>query len=419
MQLIQQNKLNKYVYYLINTLVVSFFLTVLTFQKGYSYAPIALGAIGLIYLLIRLFKHKPKLRADYDDKLFIMAFFAYFMTFALSAIIHKGGFREIDNPSRVLLFLTLLLLFKHFPLNIKLIFHSIPIGSAFLGILASYQKFYLGLEKPFPGHMSIQAGDIAIAISTFSFAITFYFLNKKNYKLTALYLVCSLLGMFASALTGARGGWIGLPMVIGSIILFYRQLLNKKLLFLFLVILVSTITIIGMSSKTGVMKRYEAAKSDIVRYIDKDEKNSSLGARFDMWENAWLGIKEKPILGWGSKGYIELKKSQQAANTMAKTTVKFNDAHNQFLDTTVKRGLIGLIGLLMVILIPLKYFLQNVKNENEEIKCVAVLGCTLVISHLFFFLSQTFFGHTSGTTFYFFLSILFYLMLKQLKAQSA
>lgn len=391
----------------------------LTFQKGYSYAPIALGAIGLIYLLIYLFKGKRKLNPDQNDRKLIFAFCAYFSTFVLSAVIHNGGFREIDNPSRVLLFLTLLLLFKHFPLNIKLIFHAIPIGSAFLGILASYQKFYLGLEKPFPGHMHIQAGDIAVTIATFSFVISLYFLNKKNYKLTALYLACSLLGMFASALTGARGGWVGLPVVLGSIIFFYRQSLNKKLLFSFIVILVSTITIIGMSSKTGVMKRYEAAKSDIVRYIDKNEKNSSLGTCFDMWENAFVAISEKPILGWGRLGYENFQDRRVASGDMDKFTATFNSLHNQYLDNFVKRGIIGFIGLLLIIFVPLNYFMKDIKNHNIEIKCVAVLGCTLVISHLFFFLSQTFFGHTSGTTFYFFLSILFYLMIKQLKAQSA
>ncbi|STO54466.1 Putative lipooligosaccharide biosynthesis protein [Canicola haemoglobinophilus] len=419
MQLIQQNKIYTYFNHIINVLVASFFLSVLTFKKGYSYAPIILGSFSFIYLLIYLFKKKGKFNLDSNDKPFIMAFLGYFMTFVLSAVIHDGGLKEIDNPSRILLFLTLIFLFQHFSLNIKLILHILPISSAFLGILAVYQKFYLNLSLPFPGHMHIQAGDIAVTIAAFSFAISIHFLSKKNYKLTALYLVCSFLGILASILTTARGGWVGLPFVLASIILFYRQSFNKKLLFLFLVILASAITIIGINSKTGVIKRYEDAKSDIVRYIDKKEKNSSLGARFDMWENAWLGIKEKPIFGWGNKGYRELKQSQQIAGTLAITTLKFNDAHNQYLDTAVKRGIIGLIGLLMVILIPFKYFLQNVKNEDEEIKCVAVLGCTLVISHLFFFLSQTFFGHTSGTTFYFFLSTLFYLMLKQLKVKSA
>ncbi|OOR98518.1 hypothetical protein B0186_09265 [Canicola haemoglobinophilus] len=417
MQLTPQNKLNKYVYYLINTLVVSFFLTVLTFKKGYSYATITLGAIGLIYLLILLFKRKSKSKPDYDDKLFIMAFFTYFMTFALSAIIHKGGFKEIDNPGRVLLFLTLLLLFRHFPLNIKLIFHAIPIGSAFLGILASYQKFYLGLEKPFPGQMIIQAGDMAIAIATFSFAITFYFLDKKNHKLAVLYLACSLLGMLASALTGARGGWVGLPFILALIIFFYRKSLNKKISFVIFLIIISSMLAIGMNSNTGVISRYYEAKSDITRYLNEKDKVSSIGARLDMWTNALVAINEKPILGWGKLGYEEFQNKRVSTGDMSIYTARFNSLHNQYLENLVKRGIIGFIGLLLIIYIPLRLFIKELNNQNTEIKCISILGFVHIISHLFFFLTQTFLAHTSGISFYTFLIMLFYSMCKQLKRQ--
>ncbi|HHV6382712.1 TPA: O-antigen ligase family protein, partial [Haemophilus influenzae] len=86
-------------------------------------------------------------------------------TFLLSIIINKDGIREIDNPSRLLLFIPLLLLFKNFPIKRKTILYAIPSSALITGCVALFQKFVLGYEKPFPETMHIQMGDIAISLA--------------------------------------------------------------------------------------------------------------------------------------------------------------------------------------------------------------------------------------------------------------
>lgn len=102
-QLLQRFE-RKHMVWLVNTLVFLFFVTVLTFKKGYSYAPMTLAGIGIIYLFIHIFKFKKPLNFTKEDKWLIFAFLFYFGTFAFSAVYHGDGWREIDNPSRVLLF---------------------------------------------------------------------------------------------------------------------------------------------------------------------------------------------------------------------------------------------------------------------------------------------------------------------------
>ena len=88
---------------------------------------------------------------------------------------------------------------------------------------------------------------------------------------------------------------------------------------------------------------------------------------------------------------------------MAKTTLGFKSLHNQYLESRVKRGAIRFIGLIFVILTPLFFFIKNLNTENLEIKCITILGITHIISHLFFFTSQSFLAHNSGNIFYFYL----------------
>ena len=393
----------------INLLGSLFFLTVLIIPKGYNYAPIILSAIGLIYFI----PLKKKLSFSSEDKKLIFSFLFYFCTFLLSIIINKDGMREIDNPSRLLLFIPLLLLFKNFPIKRKTILYAIPSSALITGCVALFQKFALGYEKPFPETMHIQMGDIAISLAISSLIISIYFSIKKEYKSALFGMIGLILAVSTSALSGARGGWIGFPIVFFIVLVLYRKYINKKLILSLFIITTLGFSTLLSSSKFGIEQRYNEAKSDIINYFEESNKDTSLGARFDMWENALVAIKEAPIFGHGSEGYNQFRDRQVSSGQMAKTTLGFKSLHNQYLESWVKRGLIGFIGLIFVILIPLFFFIKNLNTENLEIKCITILGITHIISHLFFFTSQSFLAHNSGNIFYFFTFLIFYCLIKR------
>lgn len=399
----------KHLTFTINLLVSLFFLTVLIIPKGYNYAPIILSAIGLIYFI----PLKKKLSFSSEDKKLIFSFLFYFCTFLLSIIINKDGIREIDNPSRLLLFIPLLLLFKNFPIKRKTILYAIPSSALITGCIALFQKFALGYEKPFPETMHIQMGDIAISLAISSLTISIYFSIKKEYKSALFGMIGLILAVSTSALSGARGGWIGFPIIFYIVLVLYRKYINKKLILSLFILTILTFSTLLSSSKFGIEQRYNEAKSDIINYFEESNKDTSLGARFDMWENALIAIKEAPIFGHGSEGYNQFRDRQVSSGQMAKTTLGFKSLHNQYLESWVKRGIIGFIGLIFVILIPLFFFIKNLNTENLEIKCITILGITHIISHLFFFTSQSFLAHNSGNIFYFFTCLIFYCLIKR------
>lgn len=401
----------KHLTFTINLLVSLFFLTVLIVPKGYNYAPIILSAIGLIYFI----PLKKKLSFSSEDKKLIFSFLFYFSTFLLSIIINKDGIREIDNPSRLLLFIPLLLLFKNFPIKRKTILYAIPSSALITGCVALFQKFVLGYEKPFPETMHIQMGNIAISLATFTLVITLHFFIKKQYKSTLFGFVASILAIITSALSGARGGWIGLPVVIGIILFLYKEDINKKLIITLVTVITIGLTALIANPKFGIEKRYNAAKSDIVSYLEKNNRNTSLGARFDMWENALIAIKEAPIFGHGSNGYEEFRHKQVKSKQMAKTTLNFGSLHNQYLESWVKRGLVGFIALILIILAPIFFFIKNLNTHNLETKCICILGIIHIVSHIFYFTSQSFLAHNSGNIFYFFNYLIFYCLIKREK----
>lgn len=396
-----------------NLLIALFFVTVLTFKKGYSYVPMALGIIATLSFLFYRLKLKIKWQLDKEDKHLILALIAYFFTFLLSAVFNGDGFREIDNPSRILLFIPLIFFFKLYPIKKTTFLHFVPIGALVVGLLAVYQRFILKLAKPFPGIMSIQAGDIAIVLGLFSIAISFYWFAQKKNSIGILYIIFAGFGVLASILTGARGGWIAFPLCFLLILFFNFKQINKKILTFSSLLFVLAISLFIYRPEFGIQKRYNAAKHDITQYLEKGNKKTSLGARFDMWENGLIAITEQPILGHGSSGYEEFKQKQLESKKMVKTTLEFNSLHNQYLEAFVKRGAIGFTGLMAILFVPFIIFARRLKTEDTSIKCLAVLGIVHITSHMFFFLSQSFLAHNSGSIFYFFVLILLYHLIKQ------
>lgn len=405
----------KHISFMLNILVSLFFITVLMFKKGYSYVPMTLGGISVIYLLLYIFKFKKKWVLDKDDKWLIFAFLAYFATFVMSAVVHGDGFREVDNPSRVLLFIPLILLFSQFPINTKILFHAIPIGSAITGILAIYQKFSLKLGRPFPEVMSIQAGDIAMTLGTLTLAIAIYLSINKKYKVAILYFVFAFLGMYSSILTLTRGAWLTLIVTLPLLLWFYRKQINKKLIAISSLCFIAFISL-GISTNPMVKQRVNIITNEINLYFTKKNAMTSVGARLEMWKGTLLAVQEKPILGWGSQGYNRFKQELVKKGQAHKIITTFTSEHNQYLDTLAKRGLVGLIALLSIFFVPFIYFYKKYK-ENEISQSIAVLGFIHITTVMVYCLTQSFFLHNSGSIFYFFGLVVLYCAIKHQKNQ--
>ncbi|KJG09607.1 hypothetical protein UB40_11685 [Photobacterium kishitanii] len=101
-----------------------------------------------------------------------------------------------------------------------------------------------------------------------------------------------------------------------------------------------------------------------------------------MWKAALLLIPQKPITGFGDefepaieKLYQEKKISSQLYN------LKLPHFHNQFIDITVKHGVIGLVLLLLFLLFPY-YILQKTQCSKETKFAILLLTIGIVVSGL-------------------------------------
>ncbi|OOF51195.1 RfaL protein [Rodentibacter genomosp. 1] len=408
MQISKQNFLP----FLANFGISAFFLSVLTFKGGHNFAPFFLMALGIGYGIYGLIK-KFKWNLSQEDKWLIYSYIFYFSVFVLSFLVNDEKGRVLDNPSRAILLIPTLVLLLRIPLKLCALIYAIPLGSVIVGLVALYDKFILHSPMAYsPRTMQIQGGDIAMSLGLFSLVIGLYYWQKSQKKITALCILASFFGILGSILSTARGGWVALPIMLIVMLWIYRHSLSKK--FFLGVISLFVIALIGISQmpNSRMMERFSLIHTDIASY-EKNNANTSLGLRFDMWKSAVLMIKEKSIFGWGEKGSIEKRKQDVQGNVVTGNIGQFDHAHNQYLDDFSKRGVIGFIALLGVLLVPLYQFKRNLNSASFDVKLVATLGTVHILSIMIYCLSQGFLTHNSGNIFYLLLTVVFYAMLRQ------
>lgn len=408
------NKNYSFGYLFVNTAVSIYFLSIFLFKRSYNIAP-ALLILAALILFITSKERKNIFKFNNEQKTLALSYLFYFATLTFSVLFHHGKLNELDNPSRILLFLPIIPLLVNYKLSFHILIKVIPFSALLAGVIALIQRFYLGYEQAYSNVMHIQGGDMAMSLGMFSICISLYFWTNKNKRFALFVLFCALMGMLGSILSTARGGWIGIPFILAFTLYIYRKKLPKY----FFPILFSTIStfvvIVSLTNTGGIIDRINAAKADITQYVSSENTSTSVGARFDMWKASWIAIQEKPILGWGKQGIYDKKQELAKEGVISEYAASFVHNHNQFIDDTVKKGLIGLIALLFVFIVPLRFFISNLKSDNPELLCLSSLGIIHVISTMFYNFSQSFFSHNSGNIFYFFLIVIFYAAINVVK----
>lgn len=377
----------------------------LAVPSGYSYGPALLAIVSLF-----VFWRKEYLSAmEKEHKIIASLLLSYFVLFLISVIVDGSSFSQLDRPSRALMAaLVIPTLAKH-KVKLEVLLCGFACGALIAAGIAIYDKFYLGYERAFDFYsMPIQSGNISMSLGLFCLCGYFWYRANNAKYFACFYMLGAISGLAGSFLSGARGGWVLLPIVIVSILILYRNIITsnekKGLLFLFTVVMIMVIT-----PQTGILKRFEAAKTDIEQYIDGTNLNTSLGIRFQLWGSAWDSFKDRPFLGWGQNGLRESQKQQLKENKITDFIYNFNyHAHNQYLEEMAKRGVVGLLVLLAMLCIPIILVKKKIPimDPASDTYCGCVLVIVTCLTTADYHLSQAYFAHNSGITFFVFSMIL-------------
>lgn len=310
------------------------------------------------------------------------------------------GFRELDIPSKYLLFaLIALLLFKLKPrISSDILMYLIGISGFIFGLIAIFHIFIFPqmlYHGRFTGYSGInELGFMCGVISVINISLALYRKNKL------FFLSAGLLSFIGVVGTGLRGSVLAVFCSLFVIFLVYC-FYNRSLL----VVAMKTLIFIAISFFVISYVVYDSLPTDRISYtkdeldsINKGDYNTSIGLRLVMYKEALAIFSLSPIIGMSAKSQYD--NAEKIANISgfdhiieaAKSGPVFGKKHNDMLNILATRGLIGFASLVLFYFAMTKMILLS---NNSSIRIVGGGG---ILYCLFAGLSgDPLSGHTEST----------------------
>ena len=384
----------------------------LVVPSGYS-----LGALMLLLGSVVLLIKRPALALSRQDALVMLAMAAYALVGVLEAWWDGQGSSGMDKPLRLLLAVPALLLVMAYPPRLAWFWGGIAVGAIGAGGWGAWMKLIEEVARPGGYNNPIQFGNLSMLLGVLCLAALGWAVTQRHRQLwVALFLMAALFGMAGSLFSGSRGGWIGIPFILLVVFRAYGGFLSKRMLAGLVGILLAGGLSVYAVPEVGVQARVNEAVEQVQRYVAGDRSYSSVGARFEMWRGAGHLIAEKPLLGWGANGYAEAMQALADEGLIIERAAEFGHAHNEFIDSFAKRGLVGLVVLLAIYLVPMRFFAKEMDASDLSLRATATAGVLLSVTYIDFSLTQSFLSHNSGVMMYaFLLAVLWGLYSRQRK----
>ena len=210
-------------------------------------------------------------------------------------------------------------------------------------------------------------------------------------------------GLGASILSGSRGGWIALPILLAVIMWFkWRQPGEKKGSVILLSVALFTL-LAAILFNHSIQQRMNLAVEEVKIYVEKGENRSSIGERFEMFRTAVSAFMESPLFGVGVGGYhpytIEYSKKYNKLNTIKLPwgVTHWKNPHNEFLLHASTRGVVGLSALIFMMV---SIVVSGFSSNNNKMPFPAVNLVLLGLGFSIFGLSIALFEHKDFLLFF-------------------
>lgn len=393
---------NTVVPFLVSSGVFLYFSLMFAVPSGYSYGAMILLLTSLYFLARRPW---PPLTAQ--DKIIVFTLLGVFLWSLFIVWLHDDSAKTLDQTSRLLLAVPILLLLLSVPPQLPLFWASVIVGVVLSNGIAVWQIHWLGDERASGFLNIIHFGNIGLVFGLFCVAGMPWAGTQGPYarRWRAAFLIGILASVYAVVASGSRGSWLAIPPVL---VLFLVALLNRrtaKQVAAGGVALAVAVAVVFSIPETGVEARYDLAVTEVNKYmahkyVGQDAAVSSVGARLEVWRTAFINIPQHPILGWSEKGYRAEVERLVAEKKIDPYMLIMANTHNNYIEVLVFQGAIGLLALLAMYVCPFWFFCKRLRSPNITVKALALCGSTLLASYFMFGMSQVILGRNNGIIFF-------------------
>ncbi|SIT72861.1 O-antigen ligase [Burkholderia sp. b13] len=212
----------------------------------------------------------------------------------------------------------------------------------------------------------------------------------------AFKVIALLCGCYVSYLSGARGGWIALPVLVWASMARRHWLSNRWAAAGLVLLLIAALG--ALSTTNMVQERVNALESDIHKLVRGDTE-SSTGIRLQLWKASLELYAEQPTFGVGKGRFREAMMHIPQYQYLASDLHMYH-AHNEILSMLAEVGTVGVVCLLLLYGGPLRYFWKYRRHSDPTITNAAYMGLIMVLGTFVFGLTNDVFAVVMNAAFY-------------------
>ena len=386
--------------------VFGFYSVLLILPGGYSLFAVLLVGLSLLTLLFV----RPLVFSS-QDRLFALALALYPISMIPSLLIKGGAWDFFDYPVRALLFIPLIVGLRsiaHREFFGNSFFLGCSVGGISAGLFSLYAVLFRNaVQVGLPVTASIAYGQIAAILALISVAA--FFRNSRFFAklLSALGAFGALYAVNASASSGALLGLL-FGLLIFVILYAKRFLARSGLIALSLILAIS----VSLSAPL-ILSELPRHISDVHGFLSgaSNPTNTPQGQRLTLWSIALREISSSPILGIGPGNFDPLIKRYCSKRECNSDFASLHGVHNQFLDSTMNSGILGLFGLMAAFVYPFFFFVRKYLSCSAESSSVfpSIAGASVVAAAFVSSFTEVLYGHNiSVLTYFFTVTFLYY-----------
>ncbi|EAT13146.1 hypothetical protein RED65_00260 [Oceanobacter sp. RED65] len=398
------------------SLYAVFFITLLVLPivpKGIALLLLLVGIVGFA-----VYRGKLLIGFSPEERLLIWVFSAFtfisfisFLVFPYSRMSHY----RMEDYATFMLILPMFLLLRQWRFKLNTIVVLFSFVATLLGVVSLLQLwsmqsgsgYFMTFDNPMAQFWNRPSGVVnpmryaAISLIFFAFALNaLVFVKRQSALIKTLLFVAMISAGIACALTQVRGAWLAFFALVFTYGCAFFYLGYRKRVVAFFA--VAIIVVVSVAQFDFVEQRIHKTERAFEMYMEGNS-GSSLGARLDMFKTAWWLINERPWFGHGLNSYsanaTEIRENTPGMNP---EVGRWHNPHNEILNATVEKGVIGLISMLLLFVAPgllfLKAFLVN--RGTGSVAYLSFCGISVLIVYFVAGLSVALFEHDIFNHFY-------------------
>ena len=325
--------------------------------------------------------------------------------YLLNMAVNGWAMHLLDRPMHLAYGVLLALLLSRAGLPMRPFALAAIVAALAAGTIALYEGMILGQPRVFGlggrwnavpfGNFSLLVGSVALAGALACRDRA----RRPGRWLAAGVLACAA-GTYASMMSGSRGGWLALPVLVLIASHASRGIQRRHRMMIVGGLLVAALA--AFSASDSVRQRLASAIGNVAAFVDApselDNMDNASGIRLAMWRWGIGRFAERP---WTGIGYANFSEQRAAAVARGEMPAHFDDLanlHNEIISSLAFGGLPSAAALLAFWALGLRFFLRRLyASEEAAPRFFATAGLLALLGTALFSMTEGLFGTRAGT----------------------